>query len=202
MRYWIECYLRGRSEVRPFSDRISGYLSNLITLERVDHIFSYVMDKVKSLKHRFSAKSRVTRLSYTASRLDKIFEPYLGALMEQRSRRLKPLYIIVITDDGGAGDDFRTFLDSAAGKLDSLHAPQYQVGIQIVQFGANRVAGQVLRDLKQDLLENSDSFRAGSMVDISPSSLTKFTGRSGKVIMQAVLSSVHNRRLEVESKSK
>lgn len=41
-----------------------------ITSERVDDIFSHVEGKVEGLNHRFSAKSSVTRLIYTASRLD------------------------------------------------------------------------------------------------------------------------------------
>lgn len=145
-----------------------------------------------------------THCTYTARRLDDILKLYLKALgkesdndkdvKEQSVDRLKPLNIIVISNNK-AIDDLRKSIDNAAAELDSLTAPQCQVGIQFIQFGQDKSAAHVLRSLKEELHQESSTPRADNMVDVLLWSGTNGSELSGEVIMEAVLRSVRRRSL-------
>lgn len=90
-------------------------------------------------------------LTPTGRRLRDILKPYCDQLKSSKDMDdVKPVNIIVITD-GEASDDPESIIVDYAGRLDTLGAPLYQVGIQFFQVGDDPGARNALKELDDGL---------------------------------------------------
>ncbi|KAI0008402.1 hypothetical protein F4779DRAFT_628482 [Xylariaceae sp. FL0662B] len=130
----------------------------------------------------------------TGKSLDRILRPYLDhyaakVKVTKDVDCVSPINIIVITD-GEADDDPESIIAAAARRLDNLHAPPHQIGIQFFQVGTNPDAKTALHELDDELGQRHG---IRDMVDTSTFDDTK--GRAGPKltsdgILKVVLGSV------------
>lgn len=133
----------------------------------------------------------------TGTRLNHILKPYITELTESLERQVhgqeatvKPLNIIVITD-GVPSDDVESVIVSAARKLDSMNADQWQVGVQFFQVGREPEARDMLRELDDAL---SGEYHIRDMVDTVPwSGEAGDEGLTGQGLLKVCLGSVVRR---------
>lgn len=88
----------------------------------------------------------------TADILEDELSQYLAKFRVKRNR--KKLYLIVLTD--GQPDDVQAVEEVVikyANELEELKAPPFQVGMQFVQIGEDKVASEFLRRLNDDLMK-------------------------------------------------
>ena len=129
-------------------------------------------------------------------RLHQLLRPYLASLVKAIEKGksvedVKPLNIIVITD-GEAGDDVESPIISAAGKLDKMDAPGWQIGIQFFQVGSDPEATRALQELDDGLGESG----VRDIVDTVPwNGMQGGSGITADKVLKCVLGAV-NRKLD------
>lgn len=139
----------------------------------------------------------------TGMRLQRILQTYLRhyenrVKATQDETCVKPINIIVITD-GMPHDEPADIIRDAASRLDAVHAPPYQVGIQFFQVGDDPWATNALRELDDNLRTTESGVKLRDMVDTvtfdSRSRLGAAPALSSDGILKTVLGAV-NRRLD------
>lgn len=115
--------------------------------------------------------------------------------------RSKPLNIVVITD-GRATNDVESVVFDAAGKLDRLEAPAWQVGVQFFQVGEDYEAAKMLEEL-DDMLECKDvkCKKVRDMVDTIHWVGKDVIGLNGMGILKCVLEAVIRRHDDAKGHS-
>jgi hypothetical protein len=126
-------------------------------------------------------------------RLHQILKPYLTRLARD-PEGTKPLNIIAITD-GEPSDDVESPIISAAKKLDELEAPNWQIGIQLLQVGREPGAREALKQLDDDLKEMGGCRDIVDTVTWTGEEGTELTAHG---ILKVVLGAV-NKRLDRNS---
>ncbi|KAG8703152.1 hypothetical protein FRC09_004316 [Ceratobasidium sp. 395] len=112
-----------------------------------------LMQNEEEMKQLFDSV-RPDRGTPTGQRLDQILTAYITRLedtkKDQKSEKLKPLNLIVITD-GAPYDDPEVPIVAAARRLDEGQFPLAQVGVQFIQIGNDRGARKALGKLDEDI---------------------------------------------------
>uniref|UniRef100_A0A093UMA2 VWFA domain-containing protein n=1 Tax=Talaromyces marneffei PM1 TaxID=1077442 RepID=A0A093UMA2_TALMA len=107
---------------------------------------------------------------------------------------VRPINVIVITD-GAFSDDAESVILNAARTLDRCQAIPWQIGIQFLQIGEDRAAGEHLKQLDDELGKAAKHDHVRDIVDTVP--WKEGTGRtlSADGILKVVLGAV-NKRLD------
>ncbi|KAK0205241.1 hypothetical protein DFS33DRAFT_1326823 [Desarmillaria ectypa] len=105
-------------------------------------------------------------------KLDSLLTAYINKFeeLQRAGKKLKKINYILLTDgEPSEGKNSELYPDNvivrAAKRLDKLHAPQVQIGIQFVQIGHSVSATQFLRSLDDDLMHK---YNIRDIVDTTP----------------------------------
>lgn len=141
-----------------------------------------------SIRELFQYVGPVGESTPTEVRVEELLSPYIDAC-EQAKRGggtlPKPLNLLILTD--GAADDPDTLaytLTGFAKRLDDIHVPLSQLGVQFIQVGNDPEATAALREL-------DDELQGRDMIDTTP-----YQGQiTSEFLIKTLLGSI-NRRID------
>ncbi|KAI0182044.1 hypothetical protein GGR52DRAFT_568249 [Hypoxylon sp. FL1284] len=110
----------------------------------------------RAVQELFGRAVRPSGATPTGTRLDHILRAYLSHYEKRVAKGdgdvygVAPINVIVVTD-GQPTDEPGEVIAQAARRLDALHAPPHQIGVQFFQVGRDPAATRALRELDDDL---------------------------------------------------